>query len=650
VTTTARRLPIGAEYRPGEGTHFRVWAPAAREVDVVFETGKAAAAPLRHEGNGYFSGLVEAAGPGTRYRFRLDRKEAFADPASRWQPEGPHGPSEVVALDSFPWTDASWPGIGARGQVIYEMHIGTFTPEGTYAAAEEHLPFLRDLGITVLEMMPVNEFNGPFGWGYDGVNLYAPTRLYGTPDALRHFVDTAHAVGLAVILDVVYNHFGPSGNYLPRFSPDYFTSRYENEWGDAVNFDGEHSGPVREFFACNAAYWISEFHFDGLRLDATQSVSDASPTHIVAEIVRSARAAAGARSIYITAENEPQHAEIALPPEQGGHGVDALWNDDFHHSATVAATGACDAYYTETRGTPQELISAAKWGFLYQGQWYAWQKQRRGHAALELPAHAFVQFLQNHDQVANSARGQRLHQLTTGGRMRALTALLLLTPATPLLFQGQEFAASAPFLYFARHEDELNVLIRKGRHEFLAQFPNLASAEGGKLLATPAEEENFRLCKLDHGERERNEAVVRLHRDLLRLRREDPVFAAQDSRRMHGAVLGPEAFLLRFLTPAGEGDRLLIINLGTTLPLLPMPEPLLAPPTGRRWKLLWNSEDPRYGGNGMQEPDGEHSWRLPAHALAVLVAHALEDTDGRSHPEQDALGGPGRKPGTPADA
>ncbi|NNU44361.1 malto-oligosyltrehalose trehalohydrolase [Ramlibacter montanisoli] len=639
MTTTNRRLPIGAEYQDGTGTQFRVWAPAARRVDVVFDNASDGdPAPLRHEGDGYFSACVAHARPGMRYRLRLDGKDAFPDPASRWQPEGPHGPSEIVALDSYPWSDRDWRGIGPRGQVLYEMHIGTFTPEGTYAAAQRHLPYLKDHGITVLEIMPLNEFNGPFGWGYDGVNLYAPTHLYGTPDELRHFIDSAHGIGLGVILDVVYNHFGPSGNYLARFSPHYISERYENEWGDAINFDGEHSGPVREFFVSNAGYWIDEFHFDGLRLDATQSLFDAGTPHIVADIAQRARAAARGRGIYLSAENEPQHAELARPPAQGGMGLDALWNDDFHHSATVAATGGCEAYYSETRGTPQELISSLKWGFLYQGQYYAWQKQRRGHAALDLPAQAFIQFLQNHDQVANSARGQRLHAMTSPGRYRALTALLLLTPGTPLLFQGQEFAASAPFLYFARHEDELNVAIRKGRQEFMTQFPNLRSADGGKLLAPPADEETFRRCKLDHAERESHAHVLRMHQDLLALRREDPVFAAQDRDRMHGAVLGAEAFLLRFLGGA-DGDRLLVVNLGATLPLLPMPEPLLAPPAGCRWKLLWHSEDARYGGNGMIEPDGEHSWRLPPHALMVLAPEPLEENDGRSHPEQGALDG-----------
>jgi maltooligosyltrehalose trehalohydrolase len=646
--TASRRLSTGAEYRPREGTHFRVWAPAARRVDVLFEEKAVPAVALQDEGEGYFAGLAAQARPGHRYRFRLDGGEAFPDPASRWQPEGPHGPSEIVSLDSYRWNDGGWKGVRAQGQVLYEMHIGTFTPEGTYAAAEEHLPFLKDVGITVLELMPVNEFNGAFGWGYDGVQLFAPTRLYGSPDALRHFIDRAHAIGLGVILDVVYNHFGPSGNYLARFSPHYTSERYENEWGEAINFDDEHSGPVREFFAANAAYWIREFHFDGLRIDATQCLFDASPRHIVGEIAERARAAAPGRSIYLAGENEPQHAVLVRPVAQGGMGLDALWNDDFHHSATVAGTGACEAYYTETRGTPQELISALKWGFLYQGQYYAWQKKRRGQPALDAPATAFIQFLQNHDQIANSARGQRLHELTSPGRFRALTALLLLTPSTPLLFQGQEFAARAPFLYFADHGEELDALIRRGRQEFLVQFPNIASEDGGKLLALPADEETFRRCKLDHADRERNAHIVRLHRDLLRLRREDPVFALQDRQRMHGAVLGPEAFLLRFLDPRGD-DRLLVINLGATLPLLPMPEPLLAPPAGCRWRLLWHSEAPVYGGNGMSEPDGEQSWRLPPHALAVLAPHAVEEAVGRSHPEHDALAGQQRQSGKPAD-
>ena len=617
-------MPIGAEVLPAGGAHVRVWAPAVRKLEVLLEGG--GATPLEPEPDGYFSGVVAGASAGARYRLRLDGGDALPDPASRFQPEGPHGPSAVVDPAAFAWSDAGWRGVQRNNRVIYELHVGTFTPEGTYAAAARQLPFLKDLGITVIELMPLHEFNGPFGWGYDGVDLFAPSHLYGGPDDLRAFVDRAHAIGLGVILDVVYNHFGPSGNYLGRFSPHYVTDRHKKEWGDPINFDGEHSGPVREFFIANAGYWIDEYHFDGLRLDATQSIHDASPKHVLAEIGQRARDAGRDRAIYLVAENEPQHARLVRPLRQGGYGLDALWNDDLHHSFIAAGTGRCDAYLSETRGTPQELVSGIKWGYLYQGQYYGWQEQRRGTAALDLPAGAFINFLQNHDQVANSATGKRLHQLTSPGRLRALTALLLLGPGTPMLFQGQEFAASSPFLYFARHEDELSAAVRNGRREFLRQFPDLASEQGGNLVADPADPATFERCKLDLREREANAHVVALHRDLLRLRRQDPVFAAQDASRLHGAVLGPEAFLLRFLGEGGD-DRLVVVNLGTTLGLSPAPEPLLAPPEDKRWRLLWHSEDPRYGGDGMAEPDGPTGWRLAPHALAVLVAADWKDTD-----------------------
>jgi len=618
-----RRLPLGAEYYPPQGTHFRVWAPKARSVEVVLAQG---AWPLQMRPGGYHAGWVAQARAGMRYQFRLDGGVLLPDPASRYQPEGPHGPSEIVDPQAFDWTDATWPGVSAEGQVLYELHIGTFTPEGSYDSAAEHLPYLKELGITTLELMPVNEFDGPFGWGYDGVNLFAPTRLYGRPDDLRRFVNRAHELGLGVILDVVYNHFGPSGNYLSHFSSSYVTSRYKNEWGDAINFDGKGSASVREFFVTNAAYWIDEFHFDGLRLDATQCLFDNGPRHVVADIVAAARRAAGNRRLFIYAENEPQHARLIRAPEQGGFGCDAVGNEDFHHSAFAAATGCSEAYFSETRGAPQELISALKWGFLYQGQWYAWQQQRRGAPALDLPARAFVLFLQNHDQVANNLQGHRLHQLTSPGRLRALTALLLLAPGTPLLFQGQEFAASAPFVFFARHGAELDRLVTRGRGEFLRQFPNAADPAAQAVLPIPSDPESFLRCKLDHSERQRNAGVVALHRDLLRLRREDPVFAAQDSTRLHGAVLGAEALALRFFGANGD-DRLLLLNLGTSLPPLPLPEPLLAPPEGQRWRMCWHSEAPAYGGNGMGELEGEHRWRLPGHALAVLASSPQKESD-----------------------
>jgi maltooligosyltrehalose trehalohydrolase len=609
-----RRLPIGAEPH-ADGTHFRVWAPRARTLDVQDATG--AVTSLKPEGNGYFSGVAPL-GLGACYRYRLDDDQSYPDPASRFQPEGPHGPSMVVDPEAFRWTDGPWRGVARPGQVIYEMHVGTFTREGTWQAAARELPALARLGITIVEMMPVAEFAGRFGWGYDGVSLFAPTRLYGGPDDLRHFVDRAHAVGIGVILDVVYNHLGPDGNYLAAFAPEYFTDRYANEWGQAVNFDGPDAEPVREFFTANAAYWIDEFHMDGLRLDATQQMFDASPRHVLVDIAQQARAAAAGRSILLVAENEPQDARLARAAADGGYGLDALWNDDFHHTARVALTGRAEAYYTDYGGRPQELVSAVKHGFLYQGQHYTWQRKRRGTLARDLPHSTFVVYLENHDQVANSARGERLHAITSPGRWRAMTALLLLGPATPMLFQGQEFSATAPFTYFADQRPDLAELVRKGRAEFLAQFPSIAAPEISACVPDPGDPATFARCRLDLGERARHVESVALHRDLLALRREDPVFRAQGAHGLDGAVLGPDAFALRFFGAEDGDDRLLVVNLGADLPLPILPEPLLAPPEGARWHVAWSSEHPRYGGCGASPFDADGPWRLPAQAALML--------------------------------
>jgi maltooligosyltrehalose trehalohydrolase len=574
---------------------------------------------LQPEEYGHFSGVIAAASAGSLYWFRLNGKDPLLpDPASRFQPQGPHGHSQVVDPAAFAWTDAAWRGVVLPGQVIYEMHIGTFTPEGTWTAATSRLPDVADVGITVLEIMPLADFPGRFGWGYDGVNLFAPTRLYGSPDDFRRFVDEAHRLGLGVILDVVYNHVGPDGNYLKNFSSDYFTDRYKNEWGEAINFDGPNAGPVREFFVANAGYWIDEYHLDGLRLDATQQIFDASPQHILADITRRVRAAARGRGTLLVAENERQDVRIVQPLDEDGYGVDALWNDDYHHSATVALTGHNQAYYTDYRGRPQEFISAIKWGYLYQGQWYAWQKKRRGTPALDIPPAAFVTFLENHDQIANSGSGSRCSELAAPGLHRALTALTLLGPGTPMLFQGQEFSASAPFLYFADHNPELAPLVAKGRKEFLSQFPSLALPELQRTLPEPHDPATFRRCKLDWSERACHSKALALHRDLLTLRREDSIFRMQQPRGLDGAVLGERAFVLRFFGNRGD-DRLVLVNLGYDLHLNPAPEPLLAPPLGQRWRVLWSSEDPRYGGNGTPALETEDNWRIPGQATVILA-------------------------------
>jgi maltooligosyltrehalose trehalohydrolase len=624
-----RRLPVGAEIVPGAGgVHFRVRAPRRRSVDVVLESDPRALISLAAEGNGYFSGAAPQARGGTLYRFRLDGAgKLYPDPASRFQPDGVHGPSQVIDPAAFHWTDASWPGTGPVGVVLYELHIGTFTKEGTWDAAIRELPSLADLGVSCLEIMPVSEFAGRFGWGYDGVDFFAPSRLYGSPDDFRRFVDRAHAIGIGVILDVVYNHFGPDGNYLPEFSADYTATKHKTDWGGAVNFDGPNNKPVREFFLANARYWVEEFHVDGYRYDATQAIVDDSPVHILAELSKTVRNSARGRKTYLVNENEPQHTRIVRPLESGGHGMDALWNDDFHHSAMVALTGRNEAYYTDHLGSPQEFISAAKWGYLFQGQRYHWQKNRRGTPGLELPPTAFVNFIQNHDQIANSGLGLRASALTSRALLRTMTAVLLLSPQTPMLFQGQEFAASSPFFFFADHQGELRKLVCAGRAREVSQFPSLATPEVQAALADPCAEETFHCSKIDHAERGtgHHAQIYALHRDLLRLRREEAVLRRVQRRGdIDGAVLGPAGFVLRYFGEDGD-DRLLLVNFGIDLSLEIAPEPLLAPPTDRRWSVLWSSEDVRYGGGGTPAPDTEREgWFLPGRSALVLRPGPIE--------------------------
>ena len=610
-----RRLPIGAELTDG-GVHFRVWAPTPREVAV--RVGTEVHALTREEG-GYFSGLVRGATAGTRYRFVLDGGDALPDPASRFQPDGPHGDSVVVDPSAFRWTDAEWTGVDARGQITYEIHVGTFTPEGTFRAAAERLPYLADLGITVVEVMPVAEFPGSFGWGYDGVDLFAPYHMYGAPDDFRAFVDRAHREGLGVILDVVYNHVGPDGNYLSRFSEHFFSRAHVTEWGDAINYDGDHSAPVREFVTSNVRHWISEYHLDGLRLDATHAIVDESPVHLLEEIGRAAREAAAGRAVLVVSENEPQDPRMVRAPERGGYGLGQVWCDDFHHLAYVAATGRREAYFTDYRGTPQEFVSAIKHGILYQGQHYRWQKKRRGRAAWDVEPHRMVCYLENHDQVANSRDGRRLHQLTSPGRYRALTATFLLAPQSPLLFQGQEFGASAPFLYFADHNPELAKLVRTGRAKFLSEFPSIADAADSHGLDDPGAPRTFERSRLDWSELERHREHLALHRELITLRRCDPVLSDPDTR-VDGAVLGDHAFAIRYF--GARGDRLLVVNLGADTTLEVAPEPLLAPAELERgWLRLWYSDHPAFGGRGAAPPEQENgSWRIPAESATLLAS------------------------------
>jgi maltooligosyltrehalose trehalohydrolase len=637
ATPVQRRYPIGAEVIGPNEAHFRVWAPKAKRVDVVLEESstqdtEASFHPLTREKGGYFSGTAPA-NAGSLYRFRLDEKEShYPDPASRYQPEGPHGPSMVIDSSEFRWNDSKWRGLRLPGQIIYEFHLGTFTPEGTWRAAAEKLPLLKDDGITLLEMMPIADFPGAFGWGYDGVNLFAPCHLYGTPEDLRFFIDRAHSLGLGVILDVVYNHFGPDGNYLGAFSDDYIDQELPNEWGDCINFDGRNSRPVREYFITNGRYWIEEFHFDGFRFDATQSIHDKSDDYIVGAIGRAARAAAGKRAIVLVAENERQEIKLVRPRAQGGDDLDGLWNDDWHHTALVALTGIREAYYTDYFGSPQEFISAAKYGYLFQGQPYVWQEAPRGYPAVGTKPDAFISFIENHDQVANTAYGERVRYLTSPGRYRAMVGLLLLGPWVPMLFQGQEFGASAVFRYFCDvGDEELKEAVRKGRFEFLAQFPSVATPDVQARLPVPHHRSTFEGSKLDWTDRAKYPQLAALHHDLIHLRQTDPRFRVLQQNGVDGAVLGHDSFVLRYFAEKPSEERLLVVNLAKSHVFSPAPEPLLAPPDRHEWQTLWTSESARYGGLGPRKVVDDNGWTIFAEETVAL--RAVPTTKPRKKPK-----------------
>jgi maltooligosyltrehalose trehalohydrolase len=604
-----------------EGTAcFRVWAPEADHVDVVFDGGDYKPLPLTREDGGYFSGVTRTSA--RLYKYRVDDTGPWPDPCSRFQPHGVHGPSLLVDPTAFAWTDTNWRGTGIARQVIYELHIGTFTPEGTFDAAAAKLEYLRDLGITMLEIMPVAECPGRWNWGYDGVQIFAPYHVYGDHQAFKRFVDRAHAIGLAVILDVVYNHLGPDGNYLRCFSPHYFSKRYRTDWGEPFNLDEAHCAGAREFLIGNACYWIREFHLDGFRLDATQSIFDASNPHLLAELTQRARTVAQPRKIVFIAENEPQCSQHLLPLQTGGFDIDAMWNDDFHHSARVALTGSRDGYFHDYAGRAQEFLSCVRRGFLYQGQWYQWQKQARGSPLHDREAAACVIFLQNHDQVGNTATGVRIHLQSSPARYRALAALTLLSPQTPMLFMGQEFGASTTFTFFADHTAKLARQVHAGRREFVSQFNAYADPRVQALIPDPHAEQTFLDSKLDWAECARHRQMLDLHRDLLQLRRNDPVISRQDVTAIDGATLSEHCLVLRWFD-ADHGDRLLIVNLDHELLAGSIAEPLLAPPRGSGWQMSWNSEAPDYGGLGRFEPVAEHgrgAWRIQSQCAVLLVA------------------------------
>ena len=516
------RPTLGAWPEPG-GVRFRVWAPDARALSVVFEPPRLRPVALEKFPDGTFGKLVRGVEVGDRYRYELDGGTALPDPASRFQPEGVHGPSEVVDPSGFVWSDSAWRGLPRSDLVLYELHIGAFTPEGTFGSATGRLPYLAQLGVTAVELMPLADFPGRRNWGYDGVNLFAPARCYGTPDDLRRLVDTAHRVGLAVFLDVVYNHLGPEGNYLSAVSPYYFSDTHETPWGKALNFDGPHSSMVRQFFIENALHWVHEYHIDGLRLDATHAIVDHDSRPFVAQLATRVRESTP-RLVYVIAEDHRNLARMVRPEGEGGWGLDGVWADDFHHKVRVALTGDREGYYSDYTGSMPNLARTLNRGWHFTGQYSTYLQEHRGTDPGGIPPRRFVFCIQNHDQVGNRALGERLHHQIEPATYRAASVLLLCAPATPLLFMGQEWAVTTPFLYFTDHPEALGKLVTEGRRNEFRHFSAFSDADARGRIPDPQDDATFLASRLDWSEatREPHASTLRLYQRLLALRRQEP--------------------------------------------------------------------------------------------------------------------------------
>ena len=475
-------MPFGAQVLAQGGVRFAFWAPGAKKVELEI-AGRYM--PLHASRDGWFEHLVPTAGPGTLYRYRIDGEVLVPDPASRFQPRDVDGPSEVIAPRSYPWGDHAWTGRPWNEAVVYELHVGSFTPEGTYAGAAKKLGYLKELGVTAIELMPLSDFAGKRNWGYDGVLPYAPDSAYGRPEDLKALIDAAHANGLMVLLDVVYNHFGPKGNYLPRYAPQFFTERHKTPWGAAIDF----SNPVvRRYFVHNVLYWLEEYWFDGLRFDAVHAIIDDSKRHILDEIRASVPAGK-----HLVLENDANQARFIGPGRYS-----AQWNDDSHHGYHVLATGESDGYYAAYADAPaKHLARCLAEGFAYQGEVSPFSKEPRGEPSAHLPPSCFVDFLQNHDQIGNRALGERLVALSNEKALKALSAIQLLAPSPPLLFMGEEWGCRQPFLFFCDFEGELGEAVRKGRREEFSRFASFKNS-----IPDPLAEGTFRQCVLDWAKRD----------------------------------------------------------------------------------------------------------------------------------------------------
>jgi maltooligosyltrehalose trehalohydrolase len=593
VTAERWTLERGATVQQDGAVHFAVWAPHARAVAVVSAAAGGPAVPLAGDGRGAFAATVPGFGPGTDYRLRLDGMHEYPDPVSRWQPAGVHGPSRVVDPRAFSWTDAAWRGREMADLILYELHVGTFTEAGTFAAAAERLPALRSLGVTAVELMPVAEFPGRRNWGYDGVHPYAPASPYGGPEELRRFVDAAHAADLAVVLDVVYNHLGPEGNTLAAFGP-YFTDRYRTPWGPALNFDGPGSDEVRRYMIDNACYWITEYHVDGLRLDAIHGIVDQSAIHVVHELTAAVHAQGRAlrRTTLVIAESDLNDPRVVREPERGGYGCDAQWSDDFHHAVHAALTGERSGYYADFGGV-EPVAKTLRDRFVVDGRYSAFRDRHHGAPATDVPADRFVVAIQTHDQVGNRARGERLSALVPFQTQKLAAALLLLSPYVPLLFMGEEYGETNPFLYFTSHGDPaLAEAVREGRRREFAAF----EWSGG--VPNPQSPDTFAQSRLSWSwaDDPQRAALRALYRDLLALRRSEAPLRPGGATIRVTSDVGARWITMELAGSAGT-------RLSAAFNLSDHPVTASLPAATGRWQPLLSTDAPAYAGRAPEPPD-----------------------------------------------
>jgi maltooligosyltrehalose trehalohydrolase len=609
VNTESR---LGTTYLGDSRCQFLVWAPLVAKVDVHIVSPKEQTFPLARDAQGYHQAIVEGIAPGYRYFYRLDSARERPDPASRFQPVGVHGPSQITDPFSH-WGDREWSGLPLEEYIIYELHVGTFTKEGTFEAIIPYLDELKALGISAVELMPVAQFPGDRNWGYDGVYPFAAQDSYGGPEGLRRLVNACHQRRLAVILDVVYNHFGPEGNYLADFGP-YFTERYQTPWGAALNFDGPHSDEVRRFFIENASYWLTEFHIDALRLDALHSILDISSYPFIEELaIRFHKQAKKLkRRAYLIGESAANDARLVTAPEQGGYGLDAQWNDDFHHALHVALTGEQNGYYQDFGGFKQ-LLKAFQEGFVYSGQYSRYRKRRHGVTSSNIPDHRFVVFAQNHDQVGNRMKNERLSQLVPFEALKLAAGAVLLSPFIPLLFMGEEYGEEAPFAYFVSHsEPALIEAVRRGRREEFASF------EWPGEIPDPQDEATFLSAKLDHSLRGRgwHRTLLEFYQELIRLRKETPALARLDKNTM--AVRGFEDRIFLLHRWSENSEVVLVFNFSQDQSSITIPIPAGC------WRKRLDSAEERWQGEGNTMPEQldtkeQVSLNLNPWALALFI-------------------------------